>query len=188
MFFHSSYNLQKSEIIEASVGEFFIAEKSVLVGVHLDKNIRQLVVLVNVCSFQDVKDIVDVHVLFPFDVVQLVYPLHLHVYMLSFKTETVHCSYRRSPPHKWAPTFVQGGFEKIGNRNLDNLDITSDMYTLGLYLFQGHGCRNPFDFDVHLLEVVNPLNIEVKEMKWMNQLNTFKPIINIEYPIGLFYN
>ena len=49
---------------------------------------------------------------------------------------------------------------------------------------------NPLDFDVHLkfaiLEVVNPSDIEVKELKWMHQVNTFQPIgINIEYPFGL---
>ena len=56
------------------------------------------------------------------------------------------------------------------------LDATSDMYTLGLHLFQEHGCTNPLDFDVHLkfaiFEVVNPSNYEVKELKWMHQLNT----------------
>ena len=33
--------------------------------------------------------------------------------------------------------------------------------------------------------MVNPSNIEGKELKWMHQLNTFQPIgINIEYPFG----
>ena len=80
--------------------------------------------------------------------------------------------------------------KKSETGSLDNLDTTNDMFTLGLHLYQEHGCRNPLDFDVHLkfaiLEVVNPSDIEVKELKWMHQLNTFQPIgINIEYPFGL---
>ena len=37
-----------------------------------------------------------------------------------------------------------------------------------------------------ILEVVNPVDIDVKECKWMHNLNSFQPVgINIEYPFGL---
>ena len=76
--------------------------------------------------------------------------------------------------------------------NLENLDTSNDLYTLGLHLHLEHGCTDPQDFDKHfqfaILEVVNPSNIDVKECKWMHQLNSFQPIgINVEYPFGLPY-
>ena len=76
--------------------------------------------------------------------------------------------------------------------NLEALDTSSDLYTLGLHLHLEHGCSDPHDFDKHLkfaiLEAVSPSNIDVKEFKWMHQLNSFQPIgINVEYPFGLPY-
>ena len=76
--------------------------------------------------------------------------------------------------------------------NLEDIDTSNDLYTLGLHLHLEHGCSNPQDFDKYfkfaLLEVVNPSNIEVKECKWMHKLNCFQPIgINVEYPFGLPY-
>ena len=75
---------------------------------------------------------------------------------------------------------------------LASLETDNDLYSLGLHLHLEHGCTNPNDFDrlfrFAILEVVNPSNINVKEFKWMHQLNSFQPIgINVEYPFGLPY-
>ena len=84
-------------------------------------------------------------------------------------------------------------FEILRNSgNLDTIDSECDLYTLGLHLHLEHGCTDPKDFDRYfrfsILEVVSPSNINVKEFKWMHQLNTFQPIgINVEYPFGLPY-
>jgi len=82
--------------------------------------------------------------------------------------------------------------KKYEENNLSLLDTDNDLYTLGLHLHLEHGCTNPNDFDrllkFAILEVVNPSNINVKEFKWMHQLNSFQPIgINVEYPFGLPY-
>ena len=53
-----------------------------------------------------------------------------------------------------------------------------------------HGITEDNGFDrfvkFGLLEEVNPVDIEVKEYKWMHKLNTFQPVgINVEYPFGI---
>ena len=55
-----------------------------------------------------------------------------------------------------------------------------------------HGVEGLNDFDKYMkfgiLEVVNPVDIEAKEYKWMHRLNTFQPVgINVEYPFGIPY-
>ena len=70
------------------------------------------------------------------------------------------------------------------------VDKNSDMYSLGLHLHGDHGLNDPAAFDMNIkfgiLEVVNPGDIDVKEYKWMHNLNSFQPVgINIEYPFGL---
>ena len=49
---------------------------------------------------------------------------------------------------------------------------------------------NPDGFDKNIkfeiMEVVNRVDIDVKDCKWMHNLNSFQPVgINIEYPFGL---
>ncbi len=82
--------------------------------------------------------------------------------------------------------------EKSEQNNIASLDTNNDLYTLGLHLHLEHGCVHPNDFDRHfkfsILEVVSPTNINVKEYKWMHNLNSFQPIgLNVEYPFGLPY-
>ena len=80
--------------------------------------------------------------------------------------------------------------KKAEENNLQDIDMSSDMYQLGLHLHLEHGLtsHNAFDQNMRfgILDVVNPNDIEKKEFKWMHKLNTFQPIgINIEYPFGI---
>ena len=80
--------------------------------------------------------------------------------------------------------------DRARNNTLQELDSNNDLYTLGLHLYFEHGIteENGFDRFVRfgLLEAVNPVDIEVKEYKWMHKLNTFQPVgINVEYPFGI---
>ena len=80
--------------------------------------------------------------------------------------------------------------DRAGKNTLQELDTDNDLYTLGLHLYFEHGIteQNGFDRFVKfgLLEAVNPVDIEVKEYKWMHKLNTFQPVgINVEYPFGI---
>ena len=70
------------------------------------------------------------------------------------------------------------------------MEKNSDIYSLGLHLHGEHRLTDPDGFDKNMtfgtLEVVNPVDIYVKECKWMHNLNSFQPVdINIEYPFGL---
>ena len=87
-------------------------------------------------------------------------------------------------------------YKEIIKRSRENtlheLDTSNDLYTLGLHLHMDHGVEGLNDFDKYMkfgiLEVVNPVDIEAKEYKWMHRLNTFQPVgINVEYPFGIPY-
>ena len=72
----------------------------------------------------------------------------------------------------------------------EELDLNSDLYQLGLHLHFDHGFTEPEAFDQHIkfgiLEVVNPVEIDKKEFKWMHNINSFQPHgINVEYPFGI---
>ena len=59
-----------------------------------------------------------------------------------------------------------------------------------MHLHGEHGIADPDGFDKNMkfgiLEVVNPVNIDVKECQWMHNLYSFQPVgINIEYPFRL---
>ena len=72
----------------------------------------------------------------------------------------------------------------------EELDLNSDLYQLGLHLHFDHGFTEPEAFDQHIkfgiLEIVNPVDIDKKEYKWMRNINSFQPHgINVEYPFGI---
>ena len=80
--------------------------------------------------------------------------------------------------------------EHSRNNTLDEIDRTSDLWTLGLHLHLEHGLTDPNAFDENvkfgILEVVTPNEIEKKEYQWMHKLNTFQPVgLNIEYPFSI---
>ena len=80
--------------------------------------------------------------------------------------------------------------DRARKNTLQELDSDNDLYTLGLHLYFEHGITEDNGFDrfvkFGLLEEVNPVDIEVKEYKWMHKLNTFQPVgINVEYPFGI---
>ena len=80
--------------------------------------------------------------------------------------------------------------KRAADNTLQDLDTNNDLYTLGLHLYSEHGIIDEKGFDrfvkFGLLEAVNPVDIEVKEYKWMHRLNTFQPVgINVEYPFGI---
>ena len=80
--------------------------------------------------------------------------------------------------------------KRAADNTLQDLDTNNDLYTLGLHLYSEHGITDEKGFDrfvkFGLLEAVNPVDIEVKEYKWMHRLNTFQPVgINVEYPFGI---
>ena len=73
---------------------------------------------------------------------------------------------------------------------LEEIDTSKDKYMLGLHLRLEHDCTDPAAFDRYvkfgIVDIVNPVDMEKKEYRWMHQLNTFQPIgINTEYPFGI---
>ena len=80
--------------------------------------------------------------------------------------------------------------EKAAENKLDEIDKNSDLYSLGLHLHLDHGLTDPNAIDSNMSfgiwEVVNPMDIEQKEFRWMHKLNSFYPAgINVEYPFGI---
>ena len=70
----------------------------------------------------------------------------------------------------------------------EELDLNSDLYQLGLHLHFDHGFTEPEAFDQHIkfgiLEIVNPVDINKKEYKWMHNINSFQPNgINVKMSI-----
>ena len=75
-------------------------------------------------------------------------------------------------------------------RNDEDVDITSDDYSLGLHLVNEHGCTEKDDFDKHynvqILENCSPSALEKKEHTYIHKLNTLYPIgLNKVNPFGL---
>ena len=75
-------------------------------------------------------------------------------------------------------------------RNDEDVDVTSDDYSLGLHLANEHGCTEKDDFDRHynvqILENCSPSALEKKEHTYIHKLNTLYPIgLNKVNPFGL---
>ena len=62
--------------------------------------------------------------------------------------------------------------KRAADNTLQDLDTNNDLYTLGLHLYFEHGITDEKGFDrfvkFGLLEAVNPVDIEVKEYKWID--------------------
>ena len=75
-------------------------------------------------------------------------------------------------------------------RNDDDVDVTSDDYSLGLHLVNEHQCTNKEDFDelyaVQILENCSPSSLEKKEHMNIHRFNTLFPLgLNKINPFGL---
>ena len=73
---------------------------------------------------------------------------------------------------------------------MEEIDLTNDIYQLGLHLFHEHGLREKGDFNKHyrvqILEVCSPSRIEKKEHQYIHKYNTLHPIgLNKVNPFGL---
>ena len=82
--------------------------------------------------------------------------------------------------------------KRAENHTLEELDMDSDLYMLGMHLYMEHGLTDPNAFDQNIkfgiIDTVSPVDIEKSEYRWMHRLNTFQPVgINIEYPFGIPY-
>ena len=76
--------------------------------------------------------------------------------------------------------------ELLGGKKVDPSD---DEFSLGIHLFD-HGFRDKLDFNINfnvvILEISSPRNLEVKEHKYIHILNTLKPNgINTMNPFGI---
>ena len=72
----------------------------------------------------------------------------------------------------------------------ENVDVSSDDYSLGLHLLHEHGLSDPGDFNKHyqvqLMEVCSPSLLEKKEHNYIHGYNTLYPIgLNKINPFGL---
>ena len=75
-------------------------------------------------------------------------------------------------------------------RHDDDIDISSDDYSLGLHLANEHHCTDKEDFDknyaVQILQNCSPSSLEKKEHKYIHRYNTLFPFgLNKINPFGL---
>ena len=80
-------------------------------------------------------------------------------------------------------------FYKLLN-NDEDVDETSDDYSLGLHLINEHGCSNKEDFNKHLqvqiVENCSPSTLEKKEHLYIHKFKTLYPVgLNKNNPFGL---
>ena len=80
-------------------------------------------------------------------------------------------------------------FYKLLN-NDEDVDETSDDYSLGLHLINEHGCSNKEDFNKHLqvqiVENCSPSTLEKKEHLYIHKYKTLYPVgLNKNNPFGL---
>ena len=79
-------------------------------------------------------------------------------------------------------------YKVLGNE--EEINFSSDDYSLGLHLVHEHGCHNTADFNrlynVQILEICSPSNLEKKEHTYIHRYNTLYPIgLNKINPFGL---
>ena len=72
--------------------------------------------------------------------------------------------------------------EHSKNSPINNSDFVKeddDIYSLGVHLINEHNCNDKSDFNcnyrVLILEVCSPINLEVKEHRWIHRLNSLRP-------------
>ena len=75
-------------------------------------------------------------------------------------------------------------------RNDEDVDTTSDDYSLGLHLVNEHNCTDKGDFDrfynLQILENCSPSSLEKKEHTYIHKYNTLFPLgLNKINPFGL---
>ena len=75
-------------------------------------------------------------------------------------------------------------------RNDEDVDTTSDDYSLGLHLVNEHNCTDKGDFDrfynLQILENCSPSSLEKKEHAYIHKYNTLFPLgLNKINPFGL---
>ena len=75
-------------------------------------------------------------------------------------------------------------------RNDEDVDTTSDDYSLGLHLVNEHNCTDKRDFDrfynLQILENCSPSSLEKKEHAYIHKYNTLFPLgLNKVNPFGL---
>ena len=74
--------------------------------------------------------------------------------------------------------------------NNEEIDETSDDYSLGLHLVHEHGCSNRGDFNknfqVQIVENCSPSSLEKKEHLYIHKFKTLYPVgLNKNNPFGL---
>ena len=79
-------------------------------------------------------------------------------------------------------------FYKVLNK--EDIDETSDDYSLGLHLVNEHGCGDRGDFNEHfhvqIIENCSPSSLEKKELLYIHKFKTLYPVgLNKNNPFGL---